>query len=782
MPHEISLTSSTSFENLQLINEAEVIFEDGLSINDVIMAVNTNEDIIFNPTNIVNIDGNNLVASTIDNNDEDSTEPTPYTINEVNMDSQIIAGTDDEDSTNSTQYTTNKTDKDTQIIEGTDDEEDPDDPDFVWSSEDDTMNDTGIENSSTNINSEIGSVNNRNLNEIANNSQDNICAIEALNDEGNINQKRHKRPKELLWDVNVHKRLRMIGKRYVGYKRVKVGDKVLVQRSEKEHEERKIGPMCNSKVCQANVKRKCTEITEDIRKRIFNKFWPMTWKEKQIYICDHVQKCEIQQKTIKDNSKKSRRSASYKYCLSPANGELKPVCKIMFLNTLGLKEWMVRNWVENDEPVSESGKLVDQNVSEVEDGNDLPQLTITGSKRNKEKQVSEKKKVVSEWLDTLAVVPSHYCRKSSSKMYLEPLWDSKADLYRSFNEYCINNEKPAGTLTTFMEVFDEKNLSIFVPKKDQCDTCYAFRAGNISEQEYNNHIKEKDSARREKDMDKEKALKGEIHCLSADVESVKLTPMTKASAMYYKTKLCSHNYSVYNLANRHCKCYWFTEVDGDLSANSFASCLLDYLKEHCLTPRLPIVVYTDGCTNQNRNQFVSNALLHFAVQNDIEVTQKYLIKGHTQMEGDSVHARIESKIKGKDIYLPYEYVRYTKEARQNPFPYDAIDLKHDFFKDFSNINYYDSVRPGRKKGDPCVVDVHCFRYTSNGKIQYKLSFSEDFRDLPRRPNKVAKDLLPSQLFKSRIPIQYTKWKHLQDLKCVIPQDFHYFYDSLPYKK
>ena len=166
---------------------------------------------------------------------------------------------------------------------------------------------------------------------------------------------------------------------------------------------------------------------------------------------------------------------------------------------------------------------------------------------------------------------------------------------------------------------------------------------------------------------------------------------------------------------------------GDLSANIFASCLVDYLKEYCLSSCRPIVVYTDGYTNQNRNQF------------NINVTQKYLVKGHTQMGGDSVHARIEKQIKGKGVYLPFEYVKYTKEARQTPFPYKTAYLKYDFFKDFFNISYYDSVRPGRKKRDPCVVDVRCFQYLPTGTIQYKLSFDRSFVDLPRRPIKVKKD-------------------------------------------
>ena len=108
----------------------------------------------------------------------------------------------------------------------------------------------------------------------------------------------------------------------------------------------------------------------------------------------------------------------------------------------------------------------------------------------------------------------------------------------------------------------KKNLSLFVPKKDQCDTCYAFKAGNISKEDYDQHITEKNRGRAEKERDKQKAADGEIYCLTADMESVKLTSMTKASGMYYKTKLCSHNYTVYNSANRHCKCYWFSEVEG----------------------------------------------------------------------------------------------------------------------------------------------------------------------------------------------------------------------------
>lgn len=65
-----------------------------------------------------------------------------------------------------------------------------------------------------------------------------------------------------------------------------------------------------------------------------------------------------------------------------------------------------------------------------------------------------------------------------------------------------------------------------------------------------------------------------------------------------------------------------------------------------------------------------NALLHFSIKHKVEFEQKYLVAGHTQMECDSVHALIECRLKDKDVCIPYEFIKYTKKARES-FPYDA---------------------------------------------------------------------------------------------------------------
>ena len=65
----------------------------------------------------------------------------------------------------------------------------------------------------------------------------------------------------------------------------------------------------------------------------------------------------------------------------------------------------------------------------------------------------------------------------------------------------------------------------------------------------------------------------------------------------------------------------------------------------------------------------------------MQIVQKYLEKGHTQMEVDSVHSVIERKLKTRSIYYPGNYIEVMQEARPAQ-PYEVIENKHDFFYRF----------------------------------------------------------------------------------------------------
>ena len=108
-------------------------------------------------------------------------------------------------------------------------------------------------------------------------------------------------------------------------------------------------------------------------------------------------------------------------------------------------------------------------------------------------------------------------------------------------------------------------------------------------------------------------------------------------------------------------------------------------------------------------------------------------KGHTQMEEDSVHSVIEHKVKKRNtvIYVPQKYVDIMREVRP-AHPYVVHYVDHTFFKDYTNLDYYSSIRPGIKVGDPVVTDLRVLHYSQNGCITYKLMFEDNRKDLPRR--------------------------------------------------
>lgn len=65
-----------------------------------------------------------------------------------------------------------------------------------------------------------------------------------------------------------------------------------------------------------------------------------------------------------------------------------------------------------------------------------------------------------------------------------------------------------------------------------------------------------------------------------DLLAVLLAPRLLASALYYKTKLCVHNFTLYDVVTRDVTCYVWHEGEGGVTANEFASCVVDYLNEH----------------------------------------------------------------------------------------------------------------------------------------------------------------------------------------------------------
>lgn len=212
------------------------------------------------------------------------------------------------------------------------------------------------------------------------------------------------------------------------------------------------------------------------------------------------------------------------------------------------------------------------------------------------------------------------------------------------------------------------------------------------------HQAKKEEARKEKVQDKE----DEKIVFTIDLQAVLMAPKSQISSLYYRTKLQIHNLTFYNLIDRKGYCYLWNEVEGGINAEEFASVWVNLIEEKVMPniqteDPIKIIFYSHGCTFQNRNCVMSNALLNTAIKHKITIEQKFLETGHTQMEADCMHSTIERALKNKNINVPAEYIEVCRTARKNPSPYDVSYLNYDFFKKLTDVQFYKSIRPGHSK-------------------------------------------------------------------------------------
>lgn len=495
------------------------------------------------------------------------------------------------------------------------------------------------------------------------------------------------------WESNKNQRQREQGLEYCGKKKIDGKWSKDIKKQPK-----KIKPRCKCTNGKKSVL-KCHIITENDRKEIFGKFWSMTWQEKKVYIEGLVKVIPTSRKRDRKDPQVSKRSSTFIYQLRKGEDLIK-VCKTLFINTICIGKSSVWSWkqpIHSLKQAEQKAKSIKEDVA-----------------NEKTKPFAKDNKELNDFIDGIPKMESHYCRQRTSKLYLQPDIRSKKEFYTLYVEYCKSKNMSPLSVATFSNTLTVKNVSLFKPKKDLCETCNGFKLGHISEQVYNLHIEKKNEARTEKDNDK----KNQDYVFTADLQAVLLAPRSNVSSGYYKTKLCVHNWCIYDLKTQQGHCFIWNESEGGLNAEEFATILSKFLQDKVIPVirsagdnNPSIVLFTDGCTYQNRNVVMSNALLNVAMINNVTIVQKYLEVGHTQMEVDSMHAMIEKRLKNQTIHVPAEYIHICENAKKTS-PYDVKYLNYSYFKTFQSVQFYKSIRPGKMKGD-AKVRFLCHNYITN---------------------------------------------------------------------
>ena len=215
-----------------------------------------------------------------------------------------------------------------------------------------------------------------------------------------------------------------------------------------------LGPACDPTTSRCNERKFfCTRFTEEQRKQIktayFNIGDTQTQRE---WIARHVEVKETQK------GGRGRRTNTLLYHL-PQLGEMEassssklPVCKNMFLGTLGISERPVRTAL---------GKLNDEGVMD---------KCLQGERSNTLKANDKRiRDEIKAHIERFPKMESHYCRSSSSYQYLS------SDLNLSIMYEMYKKEHPTGASRfVYNEVFHSLKLKFHIPKKDQCGVCSNF--------------------------------------------------------------------------------------------------------------------------------------------------------------------------------------------------------------------------------------------------------------------------------------------------------------------
>ncbi len=167
-------------------------------------------------------------------------------------------------------------------------------------------------------------------------------------------------------------------------------------------------------------------------------FWSLPgWLAKKTYIRGlvSVRKPKIRRLSkVKDMKNKD---ISRDCFLIADSGQRVKVCRSLFLATFALGCDHFSHWTKDDELFKVKCTIKAKLPAAVM----LAEEVLT--KRNNHIDTlfknERKRKFAENWIDKLPKVPSHYCRASSSKTYIDASFESMAGLHRLYVENCVEN-------------------------------------------------------------------------------------------------------------------------------------------------------------------------------------------------------------------------------------------------------------------------------------------------------------------------------------------------------
>ncbi|XP_063538077.1 uncharacterized protein LOC134747381 [Cydia strobilella] len=541
--------------------------------------------------------------------------------------------------------------------------------------------------------------------------------------------------------------------------------------------------------CVTKPKHKCNEnVPKSLRESIYNSFRSLkSLDEQRHFIALHVHR---EQKKRSTTDGPSRKECTNHYSFTIGENTKVHVCREFFLDTLNITEGMVRGTLKK---VSSEGVLEQDN---------------RGRKSPPNKLSADRLNDIKSHIFSFPTMDSHYCRSTTEYKYLEASLNIQT-MHTLYKEQCVEKELIPACSETYRNIFRSYKLKFHVPKKDLCKTCIAFKNGDTSSDDHAKHLKRRDESYRRRDADKN-AANNDVTTLAFnfDLEAVLHTHKGPAGPFFYVRKLAVYNLTFYKFGNQDVDCYTWDETEGNRGSIEIATCVYKYIVNNEGITHVRMM--SDNCGGQQKNYAFCCMLLHLvSTHQTIEVVDHVFYEsGHSHMECDSVHSKIEQKAKKIPIYTPDGWIQVMRTARMNPRPFKVNIMGHEEFLNFNSNEVKFAVeatkRPRKKKSNKSneaeenasqdetekkektnfsnAVWIQ-YRKESPKSIFIKTDYNEtQFTELKLKPKRgKSAAIVPARAYATKIPISKAKKRDLMKL-ChdnQIPRCYHSYYESLP---
>lgn len=408
---------------------------------------------------------------------------------------------------------------------------------------------------------------------------------------------------------------------------------------------------------------------------MFKKFNEVaSYEKQQAYLQKfiHPQFIKRRRHGLYEHPGESRRQHTFHYFLALPGGSEVRVCLKLFCNTFGITPRRVQ--------------LLGEKI--LEGKMDLSEKR--GGSRTSQNLQEWRNKII-EHISSFPSEIGHYNRSKTESKYLSPdLNVSK--MYRAFLEkYCKDLTNKPVSRQWYNQIFlTNFNLSFRVPRVDTCSTCDSLTtkvSNTVGSTERNEvqvalelHHRKHERATQAMKEDINNAKNSNFYVISYDMQQQIYIPQLTHSEMYYSRQVACCNLGIHDSEIKNgFMCFW-PETVGGRGSLEVAHCVYSYLTKQINTQKTKLIVWSDNCGAQNKNQIVlAMYLALLAKGNFTEIIHKFPVKGHTFLACDRDFGVIEKHKKRCKCIVPMDVVRTIATAKQNnPFVVAVFDGFHDW--------------------------------------------------------------------------------------------------------